>query len=191
MPFVSFFLAITSSRAPPPAPKATSKPIAAQQTRRSAKRPSNATAPAKPTAPKKNQKPTFNDADMERPLNQISGYDINDYTTLPNCLDVFTECLAVPIEGKTSEQYKSATLEVAQKPCRVVLKVVDVPADYDFAEFELLTDGGESGVAALRDGGDLNSYTHYLKNTFPINHIKAKGLDAKHLSIGDRVVLLA
>ncbi len=148
-----------------------------------------ASVPARQPATRK-EKPSFDDKDMERPLNQIAGYEIEDYTKLPNCLEVFEECLAIRFEGQTSEQFKSATLEVARKPCRVVLKLVDVSADYDFAEFELVTDDGEPGLDILKSGGDLNNYSRYLKQTFPINSIKKKGLDSKRLSIGDRVVLV-
>ena len=135
-------------------------------------------------------RPLFDEKEMVRPVNELRGYSIEDYRKLPNCLDVFKECLAVPYGGKTSEQYKDAVLQVAQKPCRVVLKVVDVPADYDYADFELLTDEGESGLAALKQGGDLGNYTRHLRATFPINNVKEKGLDSKRRSIGDRVVLV-
>lgn len=147
---------------------------------------------AKPptSAAKTNENPPFDDGEMVRPLNQISGYAIDDYTTLPNCLDVFQECVVIPFEGKTSEQYKAATLEIARKPCRVVLKLVNVSADYDFAEFELLNDDGEPATDVLHDAGDLGNYTRHIRATFPINGIKAKGLDSKRLSPGDRVVLV-
>lgn len=140
---------------------------------------------------KPNALPAFDDTEMIRPVIGLSGYTIDDYRKLPNCLTVFKDCLAIQFEGKTSEQYKDAVLQVAQRPCRVVLKVVDIPADYDYAEFELLTDKGESGVAVLKEGGDLGKYTKHLQTAFPINNIKkAKGLDSKRLSIGDRVVLV-
>jgi hypothetical protein len=187
---VAPFLAITVACAPPPVPTAAPKPNSVGNNQPARRRSApKATAPARQAA-KRNEKPPFDDKDMEHPLDQVAGYEIEDYTKLPNCLEVFEECLAVPFEGKTSEQYKAAAQEIAKKPCRVVLKVVDVPADYDFAEFELLMDDGEPGIDILRNGGDLNNYTHYLKQTFPIDHIKAKGLDAQRLSIGDRVVLV-
>jgi hypothetical protein len=132
----------------------------------------------------------FDDKDMVRPINQSRGYSVEDYGKLPNCLEVFRECLAVPYDGRTSEQYKSALLEVSRKPCRMVLKVVDVSADYDYAEFELLTDGGEPGVGVLKQGGDLGNYTRHLRAVFPINDIKKKGLDSKRRSVGDPVVLV-
>jgi hypothetical protein len=150
------------------------------------------TTPARKDAERKpDERPTFDDKEMIRPVIDLRGYTIDDYRKLPNCLVVFKDCLAVPFEGKTSEQYKDAVLQLAQRPCRVVLKVVDIPADYDYAEFELLTDDGESGMAALKQGGDLGNYTRHLRTAFPINDVKkAKGLDSKRLSIGDRVVLV-
>ncbi len=136
-------------------------------------------------------RPSFIEKEMVPPLNGLRGYSVEDYLRLPNCLDVLNECVAVPFEGKTSEQYKDAMLQVAQKPCRVVLKVVDVSADYDYADFELLADDGKSGTAALKENGDLGNYSKHLRATFSINNVKkAKGLDSKHLSIGDRVVLV-
>lgn len=150
------------------------------------------TKPARKGGEKKpDERPPFDDKEMIRPLIELRGYLIGDYRKLPNCLTVFKECAAVPFEGKTSEQYKDSALQVAQRPCRVVLKLVDVPADYDYAEFELLTDEDESALAALKQGGDLGNYTRHLRATFPINNVKkAKGLDSKRLSIGDRVVLV-
>jgi predicted RNA-binding Zn-ribbon protein involved in translation (DUF1610 family) len=135
-------------------------------------------------------RPLFDDKEMVRPINEFRGYSIEDHSKLPNCLDVFKECLAVPYEGKTAEQYKSAALEVSQKPCRMVLKVVDVSAEYDFAEFELMTDDGKPGVGMLKQGGDLGNYTRHLRAVFPINNVKKKGFDSKRRSVGDRLVLV-
>ncbi len=150
------------------------------------------TNPAKQVVKKKtDQRPLFDDKEMVRPINELHGYTIEDYRKLPNCLDVFKECLAVSYERKTSEQYKDAVLQVAQKPCRVMLNLVDVSADYDYADFELVNDEGESGLATLQQGGDIGNYTSHLRATFPIINIKkAKGLDSKRLSIGNRVVLV-
>ncbi len=140
---------------------------------------------------KPDTRPSFDEKEMVRPLTECRDYSVGDHRKLPNCLTVFKECVAVPFEGKTSEQYKDTVLQVAQRPCRVVLKLVDVPADYDYAEFELLTDEGASASEALKQGGDLGNYTKHLRTAFAINDIKkSKGLNAKRLSIGDRVVLV-
>ncbi len=135
-------------------------------------------------------RPLFDEKEMIQPLTAFRGYSLGDYAKLPNCLDLFKDCLLVEYKGKTSEQYKSALLEVAQRPCRMILKVVDVPADYDYAQFELVTDDGESGMMVLKQGGDLGNYTKHLREVFSINDAKKKGLDSKRRSIGDRVVLV-
>jgi hypothetical protein len=132
----------------------------------------------------------FDEKDMVTPINAFSDYTIGDYRELPNCLSVFNECVRVPFDGKTEDQYKSAVSRVAQGPCRMMLKLVDVSAQYDYAEFELLNDDGKSALPILEQAGDVGSYTKYLKNHFAIRDIKAKGLDSKNRSIGDRVVLV-
>src|SRR4051794_36914510 len=109
---------------------------------------------------------------------------------MPNCLDVFGECVAVPFDGRTEAQYKSAVSRIAQRPCRVVLRLVEVSAEYDTAQFELLTDDGGSGLALLERAGNLGNYNRNLRARFAINNVKAKGLDAEKRSIGDRVVLV-
>jgi hypothetical protein len=96
---------------------------------------------------------------MVRPINQFREYSIEDYRKLPNCLDVFGECVAVPFDGKTEAQYKLALSRIAQQPCRVVLRLVEVSAEYDTAQFELLTDDGGSGLALLERAGNLGNYT--------------------------------
>lgn len=144
----------------------------------------------RPIAKRPNEKPQFDEKNFERAITEFVGYQIDDYRKLPNCLTIFKECVAVPFGGKTEEQYKSALLSVAMKPCRVVLRVVEVPAEYDYAMFEMLTDDGKSAMDELVRGGDRGSYPKCLKMPFAINNVKAKGLDAKRRSIGDRVVLV-
>jgi hypothetical protein len=135
-------------------------------------------------------KPAFDDKEMVRPLNQFREYKVGDYRKLPNCLDVFNECVDVPFDGMTEAQYQSAVSRVAERPCRVVLKLVDVSAEYDTGKFELLTDDGGSSLAVLERAGNLGDYNRNLRSPFAINHIKAKGLDAEKRSIGDRIVLV-
>src|SRR5262249_43988066 len=135
-------------------------------------------------------KPAFDDKEMVRPLNQFREYKDGDYRKLPNCLDIFNECVAVPFDGMTEAQYKSAVARVAERPCRVVLRLVEVSAEYDTAQFELLTDDGSSGLPVLERAGDLGHYNRNLRSPFAINHIKAKGLDVEKRSIGDRIVLV-
>lgn len=132
----------------------------------------------------------FDEKDMLKPISHFQEYPIHDFAKLPNCLDVLRECVPVRFDGKTEEQYKSDISKAAETPCRVVLRIVDISADYDFAEFEILQDSGESGLDVLKQAGDLGDYTHHLKGRFPINNVKAKGLDSKNRSIGDRVVLV-
>ncbi len=127
---------------------------------------------------------------MITPINQFRGISIEDYRKLPNCLKLLKECLAVPHKGKTEARYKADLQKIAMKPCRVVLELVDISADYDYADFKLLTDDGKSGVDVLRQYGNLGNYTRHLKTSFAINKVKAKGLKAGRLSVGDRVVLV-
>lgn len=131
-------------------------------------------------------KTSLDEKDMTTPIKAFRDYPIQDFRTLPNCLEVISECFAVPYEKQTDEQYKNALLNVAKKPCRMLLKVVNISAGYDFGEFEILTDDGKSGLKVLsRNDG----YESYLRNEFAINDIKSKGLSAKH-AIGDRIVLV-
>lgn len=128
--------------------------------------------------------------DMVSPINQFDGYETVDYHNIPNCLGVFAECVAVTSDGKTEAQYKSAVDVVARKPCRMVLKVVQVSANYDYADFALLKDNGEAALDVLKQAGDLGGYTKHLRDRFAINNVKVKGFDAKNRSIGDQVVLV-
>ncbi|MBX9628251.1 MAG: hypothetical protein K2X82_30915 [Gemmataceae bacterium] len=147
------------------------------------------TEPVRP-APREKQKVAFDEREMVRPLTEIDGFPVGDYRKLPNCLAVFADCLKVPAAGKTAEQYRLALLEVARRPCRVELKVRDVPSGYDFAEFELLADDGTPALSTLKAAGDLGGYTSRLKEITAINNIKAKGLDVAKRSPGDRVTLV-
>jgi hypothetical protein len=135
-------------------------------------------------------KPAFDDKEMVRPLNQFRDYKVEDHRKLPNCLDVLNECVAVPFDGMTEAQNKSVISRVAERPCRVVLRLVDVSAEYDTAQFELLTDDGGSGLTVLERAGNLGDYNRNLRSPFAINHIKAKGLDVEKRSIDDRIVLV-
>jgi hypothetical protein len=135
-------------------------------------------------------RPPFDEKEMIKPLNQFREYKVKDYRKLPNCLDVFSACVAVPFDGMTEAQYKAALSRVAQQPCRVVLRLVEVSAEYDTAQFELITDGGESGLPALERAGNLGNYNRDLRSPFAVNQIKAKRLDAERRSVGDRIVLV-
>jgi hypothetical protein len=106
---------------------------------------------------------------MLRPINQFRDYPIEDYQALPNCLEVFAACCAIAFDGKTTDQYKTAVSAVARKPCRVVLKLVDVSADYDYGTFELLRDDATSALESLKEAGDLGEYSRYLKEPLSIN----------------------
>ncbi len=78
--------------------------------------------------------------DMVTSVKELAQHPIEDYRDLPNCLDVLRDCVAVSFEGKTDEQYRQNIAEIATIPCRVVLKVVNISAQYDLAEFELVDD---------------------------------------------------
>jgi hypothetical protein len=139
---------------------------------------------------RRDMRPAFDEKDMIKPITKFREYIVDDYRKLPNCLDVFNACVAVPYDGKTSAQYKAMVQEVARRLCRVVLKVVDVSADYDYAEFEMLTDEGQSAIDTLRHAGDLAGYMREVKPVFPINNIKKKGLASDRLSVGDQIILV-
>lgn len=115
------------------------------------------------------QKPAFDEKEMIRPLSEIEGFSIRDIRDLPNCLDVFAARAAVPYDGKTSAKYKAMVQEIARKPCRIVLKVVDVSPDYDYAQFEMLTDEGELAVPLLEKAGYLWEHNARVKLQLPIN----------------------
>lgn len=149
------------------------------------------TAPDRqPVAMQAPQLPPFDDEDRSTPINGFREYPIPDYRALPNCLTVLGECVAVQPGDRTSEQYMNAMLRVARRPCRVVLKLVDVSATYDLVDFELLADDGGSGLPALREAGDLGGYTKHLKEPFSVQGLKAKRVDTARLSKGGRVVLV-
>lgn len=153
--------------------------------------PTSAAASTKPAAPPPPpQKPAFDEAQWTTPITAYRGYDVPDYTRLPNCLDVFAGCSEVQWDGLTTQQYKTALTAAARKLCRVELKVVDVGANYDLVEFELLTDANTSGVGELKAAGDLGGYSKYLKERFKLQDLKKKGLKADKVSVGDRVVLV-
>lgn len=155
------------------------------------------TQPPKPAIPeppiktvtKAPELPSFDDKDMTRRVNLFREYPIDDYKKLPYCLDVLKECVAVPFEGKTGEQYKAAVTAAARKPCRIILKLVDISADYDYAKVELLKEDGSSARDQLKEAGDLGNYNRHFKEPFAINQAKKKGLDTK-LSVGDKIVLV-
>lgn len=152
--------------------------------------PSIAGNAVKPSGRRPQTGPRFSDEDMVTALHMFREFSVDDYRTLPNCLDVFGKCVAVPHENKTRAQYKSAVSEIARQPCRVVLDVVDVPADYDFADFILLDDDGTSALIKLQQGGNIRNYAEGIKGEISIGDIKSKGLDWQNVSIGDRVVLV-
>jgi hypothetical protein len=53
-------------------------------------------------------RPPFDEKEMVKPLNEFREYRVDDYRKLPNCLDVFSESVAVTFDGMTETQYKSA-----------------------------------------------------------------------------------
>ncbi len=128
--------------------------------------------------------------DMVTSVKELAQNPIEDYRDLPNCLDVLRDCVAMSFEGKTDEQYQQDVGEIATTPCRVVLKVVNISAEYDLADFELVDDNDQPALPALKDAGNLGNYHEGLTPTLPLSDVKKKGLHAKELSVGDRVVIV-